>query len=174
MEMLLDTCQYLRHFVRSHFFWNASYKHNPMKYHLIIHMRKVSSEFPCAHVTVGVTSQSEKKRSSFPSGNGCVINWTLLQWQLLPTVQPCSCVQQTRFGVALPVLSNVPPDGGPKTVRLANRLECFSAVSSRLCDTANSCKQQVVWHSSQPSVAGCVTQLTAVSSRLCDTAHSCQ
>ena len=63
---------------------------------------------------------------------------TLSQCQLLLTVQVCSCLQQSRFGVTLPVLSKPQPEGGPATARLANRLECSSAVSSKLCDTAHS------------------------------------
>ena len=43
---------------------------------------------------------------------------------------------QSRFGEALPVLSKVQPEGGPATVRLANRLQCSSAVSSRLSDSS--------------------------------------
>ena len=59
-----------------------------------------------------------------------------LECQLLPTVQACSSVQQSRFGAALPVLSKVQPEGGPATARLANRLQCSSAVSSRLSDSS--------------------------------------
>jgi len=44
--------------------------------------------------------------------------------------------------VALPVLSKVRPNGGPTTVRLVKRLECSSAVSSRLSDTAQSHAEQ--------------------------------
>jgi len=54
----------------------------------------------------------------------------------------CSCLQQSRFGVALPVLSKPQPEGGPATARLAKRLECSSAVSSRLSDTAHSQAEQ--------------------------------
>ena len=63
---------------------------------------------------------------------------TLSQCQLLLTVQVCSCLQQSRFGVALPVLSKPQPEGGPATARLAKSLGCSSAVSSRLSDTAHS------------------------------------
>jgi hypothetical protein len=45
------------------------------------------------------------------------------------------------FRCGLPVLSKVQPEGGPATARLAKRLECSSAVSNRLCDTAHSVLQ---------------------------------
>jgi hypothetical protein len=71
------------------------------------------------------------------------ITLKLLQLDLLLTVQECSCLQQSRFGVALPVLSKPQPEGGPATARLAKRLECSSAVSSRVCDSAHSQAEQV-------------------------------
>jgi hypothetical protein len=58
------------------------------------------------------------------------------------TVQACNFLQNSRFGVALPVLSKVQPEGGPATAGLAERLECSSAVSSRLCDTSHSQAEQ--------------------------------
>jgi len=67
----------------------------------------------------------------------------LLQLELLLTVQACSCLHQSRFGVALPVLSKPQPLGGLATARLAKRLECSSTVSSRLCDSAHSQAEQV-------------------------------
>ena len=45
--------------------------------------------------------------------------------------------------MALPVLSKPQPEEGPATARLAERLECSSAVSSRLSDTAHSQAEQV-------------------------------
>jgi hypothetical protein len=62
----------------------------------------------------------------------------LLQWQRWLTVEARSCLQQSRFGVALPVLKQPQPEGGPATTRLSKRLECSSAVSSRLSDIAHS------------------------------------
>ena len=44
--------------------------------------------------------------------------------------------------MALQVLSKVLPAGGPATARLAKRLQCSSAVSSRLSDTAHSQAEQ--------------------------------
>jgi hypothetical protein len=44
--------------------------------------------------------------------------------------------------VALQVLSKPQPEVGPATARLAKGLECSSAVSSRLCDTAHSEEEQ--------------------------------
>jgi len=45
--------------------------------------------------------------------------------------------------VALPVLSKPQPDIGPATARRAKRLECSSAVSSMLSDTAHSQAEQL-------------------------------
>jgi hypothetical protein len=59
------------------------------------------------------------------------------------TVEVFSCLQQSRFGVTLPVLLKTQPLEGPATARLAKRLECSSAVSSRLCDSAHSQAEQV-------------------------------
>jgi len=61
----------------------------------------------------------------------------------VPTVEACSCLQQSIFGVALPVPSNLQPKGGPVTAHLAKRLECSSAVSSRVCDSVHSQAEQV-------------------------------
>ena len=47
------------------------------------------------------------------------------------------------FLFGLPVLSKPQPEGGPTTTHLAKRLECCSAVSSRLCDSAHSQAEQV-------------------------------
>jgi hypothetical protein len=107
---------------------------------------------PDVHYRAWLANQKQKS-NSFAWGNGSVMTWPLLQWQVLLTVQSCSCLQQSRFGVALPVLSKVQPEVGKTTARLAKRLECSSAVSSRLCDTAHSVLQL--------QVAGCVTLPTA-------------
>ena len=61
----------------------------------------------------------------------------------MPTVEACSFLQQSIFGVALPVPSKLQPKGGPATAHLAKRLQCSSAVSSRLCDSAHSQAEQV-------------------------------
>jgi hypothetical protein len=44
--------------------------------------------------------------------------------------------------VALQVLLKQQPEGAPSTVLVAKRLECYSAVSSRLCDIAHSKGEQ--------------------------------
>jgi hypothetical protein len=44
-----------------------------------------------------------------------------LQRELFPTVETCRYLQQSRFGVALPVQSKVQQEGRPATARLAER-----------------------------------------------------
>jgi hypothetical protein len=39
-------------------------------------------------------------------------------------IKSCSCLQQSRFGVALPVVTKPQPEGGPATERVSERLEC--------------------------------------------------
>ena len=63
----------------------------------------------------------------------------------VPAVADSTSVQLSTAvtsGVALPVLSKLQPEGGPATAGLANRLECPSAVSSRLSDTAHTQVEQ--------------------------------
>jgi hypothetical protein len=94
----------------------------------------------CSHVTKAVFSQKETKEEFLRWG---FVTWPLLQWQLFLTVKTCSCLQPSRFGVALTVLSKGLPAGGPATARIAKRLECSSAVSSsKLSDTAHSQAEQ--------------------------------
>ena len=68
---------------------------------------------------------------------------TVVTLQQLLTVETCSCVQQSRIGVALQVLSKALPAGGPAAACLAKILECSSAVSSsKLSDNAHSQAEQ--------------------------------
>jgi hypothetical protein len=58
--------------------------------------------------------------------------------------------------VALPVLSKPQPEGGLPTARQAKRLECSSAVSSRLSDTAHSQAEQVDRQNYRLTVGKCL------------------
>jgi hypothetical protein len=135
MELLLEARQYVRHFPHNYVVWSTHHTASSNQVPHNYSQNERSSKFPCWRVINLVIKQSETKSSYFAWGNGSVITWPLLQWQLLLTVQ-------SRLSVELPVLSYVQPEGGPATVRIAERLECSSAVRSRLCDNAHSQTEQ--------------------------------